>query len=90
MDNAAFLYYDKELGRLLTEVVIEISDQNRYGTVIDLNGNTVGSWEITGLDEEQECHECGREWTRSDGRGCPYGDPNCFLCEKHDHSDCDE
>ena len=41
-------------------------------------------------DEEQECHECGREWTRSDGRGCPYGDPNCFLCEKHDHSDCDE
>jgi hypothetical protein len=54
MDNAAFLYYDKELGRLLTEVVIEISHQNRYGTVIDLNGNKVGSWEITGLDEHNE------------------------------------
>ena len=39
---------------------------------------------------EYECYECGNKWTRSDGRGCPYGDPNCFLCEKHDHSDCDD
>ena len=40
-------------------------------------------------DEEQECHECGREWTRNNGRGCPYNDPTCFVCEKHDHGDCD-
>lgn len=41
-------------------------------------------------EKEYECYECGREWTRNNGRGCPYGDPTCFLCEKHDHSDCDE
>ena len=40
-------------------------------------------------DKEHECHECGREWTRNNGRGCPYGDPTCFLCEKHNHNDCD-
>jgi len=40
-------------------------------------------------DKEHECYECGREWTRSNGRGCPYSDPTCFLCEKHDHNDCD-
>jgi hypothetical protein len=41
-------------------------------------------------EKEYECYECGREWTRNNGRGCPYGDPTCFLCEKHDHSDCDD
>ena len=40
-------------------------------------------------DKEHECFECGREWTRNNGRGCPYGDPTCFLCEKHEHNDCD-
>tara|TARA_R110000751_G_scaffold281540_1_gene384134 strand:- start:164 stop:415 length:252 start_codon:yes stop_codon:yes gene_type:complete len=41
-------------------------------------------------EEEKECYECGREWTRNNGRGCPYNDPNCFLCDKHDHNNCDE
>ena len=39
---------------------------------------------------EYDCHECGRKWTRNNGRGCPYGDPTCFLCDKHDHNNCDD
>ena len=43
-----------------------------------------------GGEKEHECYECGNKWTRSDGRGCPYGDPTCFLCHKHDHNQCDD
>jgi hypothetical protein len=53
-------------------------------------GNNFGQMRAEGEEIEYECYECGREWTRNNGRGCPYGDPNCFLCDKHDHSDCDD
>lgn len=49
MDNAAFDRGDgRELARLLREAATRLADVGESdGTLRDINGNTVGSWEIS-------------------------------------------
>jgi len=59
MDNAAFEGYDvhgrkqRELRRILQNVEADMLISNA-GKCMDLNGNTVGSWEITGPNTHKE------------------------------------
>ena len=47
MDNAAFTEMpERELDRILQDVGQGIVDGVTYGFCRDLNGNTVGTWEI--------------------------------------------
>ena len=48
MDNAAFRAYPEgELARMLREIAEKIEKGRVYGSVMDINGNIVGSWDIT-------------------------------------------
>lgn len=52
MDNAAFhgdegdYFPGHEAARLLTVVAASVESGERRGRVVDVNGNTVGAWEI--------------------------------------------
>ena len=50
MDNAAFDAEDapEECARILRRVVYRLDAGDTHGLVADVNGNTVGSWKITG------------------------------------------
>ena len=48
-DNAAYqnngLSNTDELAEVLEEITTKLKQGNKYGSIRDLNGNTVGSWE---------------------------------------------
>ena len=57
MDNAAFRIDAKEeLQRILLDCASKV-ECNDQGTCRDHNGNTVGSWEITGPNPHEEEEE---------------------------------
>lgn len=57
MDNAAFEDPKQELIRILADEVVNDLYFANEGTCIDHNGNTVGSWEITGPNPHEEEEE---------------------------------
>ena len=46
MDNAAFENPD-EAARLLRKIADRVTIQEDSGNIRDINGNTVGTWEVT-------------------------------------------
>lgn len=57
MDNAAFRIDAKEeLQRIILDCASKV-ESNHQGTCRDHNGNTVGSWEITGPNPHEEEEE---------------------------------
>ena len=49
LDNDAFIGTNHEAARLLRELAdtLEVSGWADYGKLIDVNGNSVGDWEVT-------------------------------------------
>jgi len=55
MDNAAFDEHVAEpLREIFGDIIALIAMGNQSGNAVDANGNTVGTWEITGSDERYE------------------------------------
>lgn len=50
IDNAAFQNGDgrEEIARILEETVEQIKNGRNQGSIMDINGNDVGSWSIKG------------------------------------------
>jgi len=58
MNNGTFKYPEAELKRILSKVICELDIGKVYNNIIDINGNTVGSWEIvTDLNIDKELEE---------------------------------
>jgi hypothetical protein len=53
-DNAAFDMPGYEIARLLETAAEQLRNGEDCGCFVDINGNTVGGWEIEGLEEEDE------------------------------------
>ena len=45
-DNAAFEYKEMEIARILCKIARQIESGATSGKVLDINGNTIGSFEI--------------------------------------------
>lgn len=74
-DNAAFTEDGSEVARLLRKVADDIDNGGRDGSLRDINGNRVGSWEYEwdGEEEAEEldtstahCRVCGTNGTCED------------------------
>ena len=44
--NAAFEDFDIEVKRILEKIICEIEDGSTSGSIIDINGNKVGHWDV--------------------------------------------
>lgn len=45
--GAAFEYYgDMEVERILDEIVAKVKSGDNEGKILDINGNTIGKWEM--------------------------------------------
>jgi len=60
LENAAFGEPDAEwsrnfqIGRILKNVAVTLEERGELPGIVDLNGNTVGKVEITGIQEKEE------------------------------------
>ncbi len=85
-DNAAFADGNEpgELGRILRQLGNRITDGSMPSTVLDLNGNTVGTVELIEEDDgERWCETCGESFNLFDG-GRDDDEALCPRCDDND------